>query len=120
MVSTPLRRPDYRVAIALTRLLLTLVVAFAVAVPVGGYIYAHHLVLLGARVSTPRRASVAVGDGDLPGLRHRRPVHLRRAGLQRPDDPPGGRVEHQAEPDDRRQARSPRSWRCCRRPGSSR
>jgi biofilm PGA synthesis lipoprotein PgaB len=52
-VSGTLTRANRHVAAVTARLLLTLVVAIAIAVPVGGYIYAHHLVLLGARVSTP-------------------------------------------------------------------
>jgi hypothetical protein len=53
MVSIPLRRPRLQPVLTSARLLLTLVVAFAIAVPVTGYIYAHHLVVLGAHVSTP-------------------------------------------------------------------
>jgi biofilm PGA synthesis lipoprotein PgaB len=53
MVSIPLRRPRLQPVLTSARLVLTVVVAFAIAVPVAGYIYAHHLVVLGAHVSTP-------------------------------------------------------------------
>ena len=53
MVSIPLRRPRIQPVLTSARLLLSLVIAFAIAVPVTGYIYAHHLVVLGAHVSTP-------------------------------------------------------------------
>ena len=119
MVSIPLRRPRIQPVLTSARLLLSLVIAFAIAVPVTGYIYAHHLVVLGAHVPTPAAHLPATAQAAYTSYSSAGPSSFVVLGYTDLTTHP---VPNRRPKPGRRSARgrSRPSWPCCRRPASRR